>query len=139
MTASPPRLGPRWLTAGQGTARGSRDGVVSGYLFKLIRESIPLTQEELSERLAVDKPTVQGWESGRRSPAATRSGKLVALRYRLIQLGAHTALVDALPTAMEADFLLSHALAVKPDEVSVDEHPLSGWVLTRPVAAMLAW
>ena len=41
-------------------------GEVTGYLFKLIRESIPLTQEQLAVDLDVDRVTVQSWESGRR-------------------------------------------------------------------------
>jgi hypothetical protein len=38
-----------------------RQGLITGYLLKLIRESAGLTQETLAEHLAVDANTVQGW------------------------------------------------------------------------------
>jgi hypothetical protein len=40
-----------------------RDGVISGYVFKLVRETLGLTQEALAELLAVDTNTIQGWET----------------------------------------------------------------------------
>jgi DNA-binding transcriptional regulator YiaG len=49
------------LTAGRGS-----EGRISGYVLKVIRESIGQTQEQLAERLGVSATTGQGWESGRR-------------------------------------------------------------------------
>ncbi|GGQ68059.1 hypothetical protein GCM10010195_24670 [Kitasatospora griseola] len=37
------------------------EGVISGFLLKVIREQIPRTQDELAEDLGIDKSTVQGW------------------------------------------------------------------------------
>ncbi|MFJ7243759.1 helix-turn-helix domain-containing protein [Kitasatospora sp. NPDC098652] len=113
--------------------------MITGYLLKVIREQIPLTQEELAGRLGLDKSTVQGWESGRRPLSATRAGNLVALRLRLIRLGAPVALVDLLDTAMEADLLLSQILHTRPDSQSLGEHPLAAWVLNRDTTHMLGW
>jgi DNA-binding transcriptional regulator YiaG len=53
-----------------------REGLITGFLLKLIRESAGLTQETLAEHLGVDTNTIQGWESdgGRsREPAWRRS------------------------------------------------------------------
>ena len=50
-------------TAGRGS-----EGRISGYVLKVIRESIGQTQEQLAGRLGVSAATVQGWESGRRRP-----------------------------------------------------------------------
>jgi DNA-binding transcriptional regulator YiaG len=49
------------LTGGRGS-----EGRISGYVLKVIRESLGQTQERLAERLGVSAATVQGWESGRR-------------------------------------------------------------------------
>jgi len=78
-------------------------GVISGYVLKLTRESLGLTQEALAEELEVDKHTVQGWESGRRRLSATQAFGFVDLRNRLRVLGAAAPLVDSLSAAMEAD------------------------------------
>ena len=59
-----------------------RQGLITGYLLKLIRESAGLTQETLAEHLGVDTNTIQGWESGRRSLTGTRVATLVQLRHR---------------------------------------------------------
>jgi DNA-binding XRE family transcriptional regulator len=89
-----------------------RQGLITGYLLKLIRESAGLTQETLAEHLAVDANTVQGWESGRRSLTGTRVATLVQLRHRLRQLGADPRLVSALDDAAEADYVLAYALGI---------------------------
>jgi transcriptional regulator with XRE-family HTH domain len=41
-------------------------GVISGYVFRVIREQMGQTQEAVSERLRVSVDTIAGWESGRR-------------------------------------------------------------------------
>ena len=56
----------RRTTPHAGPSSPRRPGVVSGYAFKLVRESTQLTQAALAEDLGVDMATVQGWESGRR-------------------------------------------------------------------------
>ena len=74
----------------------SDQGLISGYVLKLSRESMGLTQEVLAEKLDVDKHTVQAWESGRRPLSATRVCGFVDLRNRLQALGAEAPLVDSL-------------------------------------------
>ena len=108
-------------------------------MFKLIRESLGLTQEALAERLGLDKNTIQGWESGRRSLASTRVGDLLRLRHQLCVLGADGRLLDAMDTAMEADYLLAHALAVEPEDVQPEAHPLAAMVNTGSLVDMLTW
>lgn len=135
-----PKVLSRGLAPAQARAR-RRDceGAISGYVLKLIRESIGLTQESLARQLNVDPQTVQGWESSRRPLTATRSGAMVDLRRRLRALGAAPGLLEALNHAMEADYLLSYALSTDLDEVRPDDHPLARWVLPRAVSEMLAW
>jgi len=119
--------------------RQPRGGVITGYVFKLIRESLGLTQEALAERLGLDKNTIQGWESGRRSLASTRVGDLLRLRHQLCVLGTDGRLLDAMDTAMEADYLLAHALAVEPEDVQPEAHPLAAMVNTGMLVDMLTW
>lgn len=77
----------RRTTLRAGPTSPRRPGVVSGYVFKLVRESTQLTQAALAEDLGVDMATVQGWESGRRSLGALRAGDLTRLRMRMSRLG----------------------------------------------------
>jgi transcriptional regulator with XRE-family HTH domain len=86
-----------------------RQGLITGFLLKLIRESAGLTQETLAEQLGVDTNTIQGWESGRRSLTGTRVATLVQLRHRLRQLGADPRLLGAMDDAAEADYVLAYA------------------------------
>jgi transcriptional regulator with XRE-family HTH domain len=116
-----------------------RQGLITGYLFKLIREYAGLTQETLAEHLGVDANTVQGWESGRRSLTATRVATLVQVRHRLRQLGADPRLVSALDDAAEADYVLAYALGTEPDRSQPAAHPLACWVPKSSFAYMLAW
>ncbi|MFD7906938.1 helix-turn-helix domain-containing protein [Kitasatospora sp. NPDC059747] len=115
------------------------EGVISGFLFKVIREQIPKTQDELAMDLGVDKSTVQGWESGRRPLSSTRAGNLVVLRRKLILLGAPAGLVGLISLAMDADFVLGEILRSRPTRSEVLEHPLAGWVLTRDTTHMIGW
>jgi transcriptional regulator with XRE-family HTH domain len=116
-----------------------RQGLITGYLFKLIRESAGLTQETLAEHLGVDANTVQGWESGRRSLTGTRVATLVQVRHRLRQLGADPRLLSALDDAAEADYVLAYALGTEPDKSQPAAHPLACWVPKSSFAYMLAW
>jgi transcriptional regulator with XRE-family HTH domain len=88
------------LTAGRGS-----EGRISGYVLKVIRESVDQTQEQLAERFAVSAATVQGWESGRRPLMAVSAGNLIAICAQLRHLGAAPALLDALRQGLEADSL----------------------------------
>jgi transcriptional regulator with XRE-family HTH domain len=120
-------------------AVSSRQGLITGFLLKLIRESAGLTQEALAEQLRVDRNTIQGWETGRRSLTGTRVTTLVHVRHRLRQLGADPQLLVMLDDAAEADFVLSHVLATEPGDSRPVDHPLSRWVLKRSFAYVLAW
>ncbi|MFG2909233.1 helix-turn-helix domain-containing protein [Kitasatospora sp. NPDC048286] len=115
------------------------EGVITGFLLKVIREQIPRTQDELAVDLGIDKSTVQGWESGRRPLSSTRAGNLVVLRRKLILIGAPTGLVGLIGLAMDADFVLGEILRSRPTKAEVLEHPLAGWVLTRDTTHMIGW
>ncbi|MFC8717582.1 helix-turn-helix domain-containing protein [Kitasatospora sp. NPDC057198] len=137
-TQTPPRR-TRTLTGSQSQADQVPEGVISGVLFKTIREQIPRTQDELAADLGVDKSTVQGWESGRRPLSSTKAGNLVVLRRKLILLGAPTRLVDLISLAMDADFVLGEILKCRPTGAEALDHPLAGWVLTRDTTHMIGW
>ncbi|MFJ1756482.1 helix-turn-helix domain-containing protein [Kitasatospora sp. NPDC088134] len=111
-------------------------GVVSGYLLRLARESIPRTQTAFAEDVGRDLGTVQGWESGRRPLANTRSGDLLHLRRRLALLGADPGLLGQLGAAMDADRVLTAVLNPPADPA---DHPLAGWVQSRETAHLIAW
>jgi DNA-binding transcriptional regulator YiaG len=147
MAADKPHPGSAVLVASGATrtSRGlrldarPREGLITGFLLKLIRESAGLTQETLAEQLGVDRNTVQAWESGRRSLTGTRVATLVQLRHRLRQLGGDTRLLTAMDDAAEADYVLAYALATEPGETRPATHPLACWVPKRSFAYMLAW
>src|SRR5690606_28932024 len=97
---------PRTLTGGQSgrkNADGDREGRITGYVLKTVRQSVSLTQEQFAEHLGVDVSTVQGWESGRRPLMAATAGTYLRLRHSLLRLGASPKLLGQLGTAMEAD------------------------------------
>lgn len=125
MTARPPARRQRAVT-----------GTIAGFVLRMARESIPLTQMQAAEALGVDLGTVQGRESGRRPLAAMRAGDLLALRRRLLTLGADPTVLGLLESAMDADRLIEAALD---PPTSPDRHPLAGWVHTRATAHMIAW
>ena len=125
-------------TGGGDTAR-PRDGIITGYLLKLIRQSTGLSQEGLAEQIGVDRNTVQGWETGRRSLTETRVATLVELRHRLRQLGADPQLLGALEDAAEADYVLAYTLGAEPGAAGPGAHPLACWVPKRSFAYLLAW
>src|SRR5918912_1109115 len=110
---------------------------ISGYVLKLIRESVPLSQERLAELFGVERNTVQSWESGRRPLVSTQVSTLLRLQSRLRALGADPLLVDSLQPATEAEQLLADLLS--DDGQDVSEHPLSAWVLRRSTYDLLAW
>jgi len=126
-------------TGGGASVARPRDGIITGYLLKLIRQSTGLSQEGLAEQVGVDRNTVQGWESGRRSLTGTRVATLVELRHRLRQLGADSRLLVALDDAAEADYVLAYTLTTEPGESRPSTHPLACWVPKRSFAYLLAW
>jgi transcriptional regulator with XRE-family HTH domain len=121
------------------TGSTSTEGRVSGYVFKLIRESLGRTQQQLAEDLVAGVATVQGWESGRRPLMAIPAGNFLALRNRLRHLGAASPLLGALTLALETDHLLALALATGHQQARPAGHPLASWVLSRPLTEMTAW
>jgi transcriptional regulator with XRE-family HTH domain len=138
--SSGPRLKPGKARTRSGARDGQRpDGIITGYVLKLIRGSLGLSQFELAELLQVDPNTVQGWESGRRSLAATSVSSLVGLRYRLRGLGAHPRLIAALDVAMDADYLRSFIVSDEAETASLSAHPLAVLVTTQGMNEMLAW
>jgi transcriptional regulator with XRE-family HTH domain len=116
-----------------------RAGITTGYLLKLVRESIPLSQERLAEATGVDRGTIQGWESGRRPFTAVPFGQAVALRHQLTRLGGDAVLVNALNDAAEADFLLGEIVNTQARRFELDVHPLAYSVLTHKLVEMLSW
>ncbi|MER7827035.1 helix-turn-helix domain-containing protein [Streptomyces sp. NPDC096097] len=124
------------LTAGQGTRLRGRGGVMSGFVFRVIREHVSHTQESLAEAFGVSVDTVAGWESGRRPLTSLAVGQMLAHRHRLMRMGASTALLLALEKALEADLLLTGVLA---DEGSTATGPLGTWVLQRDLVEVLVW
>ncbi len=114
-------------------------GVVTGYLLKLIRESIPLTQEQVAAELGVDRTTIQGWESGRRSFAAVPFGQAITTRQKLGRLGADARLLAAVEDAAEADFILAQILDQQAERVDLLEQPLGWSVLTHRLSEMILW
>lgn len=95
------------LTVGQGRPRRPRVGIISGYVFRVIREQHGATQDEFAERLAVSSDTIAGWESGRRPLTALPVGQMLTYRHRLMQMGTAPALLQTLERSFEADILLA--------------------------------
>ncbi|MFI2667497.1 helix-turn-helix domain-containing protein [Micromonospora carbonacea] len=114
-------------------------GDVTGYLLKLIRESIPLTQEQLGVELGVDRATVQSWESGRRPFLAVPFGQAVRIRHRLGSLGANPVLLDAVTDAVEADTVLAALLGPKIERADLAAQPLGCTVLTHRLTDLILW
>jgi transcriptional regulator with XRE-family HTH domain len=108
-------------------------------VWKLIRESVGLTQLRLAEDLNVDVATIQGWESGRRALTAVRSGDLARLRVRLIRRGAPPKLFSVLSDAIEADAVIEHALRLGPHVGDPDHHPLAATVHRRDLTNLITW
>ncbi|MFF3088482.1 helix-turn-helix domain-containing protein [Streptomyces nojiriensis] len=124
------------LTGGQGGRRRSRCGLVSGYVFRVIREQLGHTQETLAEAFSVSADTIAGWETGRRPMTALAVGQMLAHRHRLMRMGAGAAPLLALERALEADVLLASALD---DEGTPANSPLGAWVMRRDLVEVLAW
>lgn len=137
MTARSGARGLEALTASS-PAPGQRLGAVSGHLLKEIRTRIGTSQDQMAELLQVDKSTIQGWESGRRSLNSARAGSLRVIRRNLLRLGADPALLLLLDQALDADSVINFVVNGSTIQ-RADDHPLASWVLTRDTTHMLAW
>ncbi len=113
--------------------------MISGYVWKLIREQVGMTQFQLAERLGVDVTTVQGWESGRRPLPAVSSGQMARFRIRLIRAGAHPRLFSVLGDAFEADVVVDEAIACGDRVGNARHHPLSATVHRRDLTNLITW
>lgn len=132
------------MSGGRETPRGSQGsarqvGVVSGYLLKLVRESVGATQSHLAEHLRVDVATVQGWESGRRPLTALRTADFIRLRHKLIGLGAVGGMAQLFHEAIEADLVISHAIDAGDRPSNHVDHPLAASVHRRALTNMITW
>ncbi|MER5645273.1 helix-turn-helix domain-containing protein [Streptosporangium sp. NPDC002524] len=127
------------LTTRRGNAERGREGRISGYVLKVIRESAGLTQERFAERLGLDVTTVQGWESGRRPLMAIPTGTYLSLRHWLLRLGVRSRLLSQLDMALEADRFVGYVLSTEPGKAGTGDHPLASWVITRPFTDLVAW
>ncbi|MEU0104901.1 helix-turn-helix transcriptional regulator [Streptomyces sp. NPDC006251] len=124
------------MTGGRGTTARPRVGVISGYVFRVVREQLGRTQDDVAERLEVSPDTVAGWESGRRPLPALPVGQMLVHRHRLMQMGTSPALLQALERAVEADVLLAGALD---EQTPIAESPLGAWVMQRDLVEVIAW
>ncbi|MET7676945.1 helix-turn-helix domain-containing protein [Streptomyces seoulensis] len=125
------------LTGSTGKPVRPRAGILSGYVFRVIREQQGYTQEETAERLRVSADTIAGWETGRRPLTAVPLGQMLAIRHKLMQMGASSPLLHALERALEADVILASVL--DPDEGPGDGSPLGAMVMQRGLAEVLTW
>ncbi|MBB5868665.1 transcriptional regulator with XRE-family HTH domain [Allocatelliglobosispora scoriae] len=116
-----------------------RRGLLSGFLWKLIRESLSLTQSQLAEALQVDIATIQGWETGRRPLTAIRIADLAHLRIRLIRHGAHPHLFKVLCDAIEADLIIEFAIEHGRSVADSRWHPLAATVHRRDLTNLITW
>ncbi|MGL5866775.1 MAG: helix-turn-helix domain-containing protein [Dermatophilaceae bacterium] len=113
--------------------------VVAGYVLKVLRESVGLTQAEMAAEIDVDLSTVQGWESGRRPLGAIRARQLVRLRARLALRGVSPAAVAQLTFAVEADEVLTAAIQAGADPVPAQHHSLAAVVYRRDQISLITW
>ncbi|MBN1172537.1 MAG: transcriptional regulator [Micromonosporaceae bacterium] len=114
-------------------------GAITGYVLKLIRESIPASQERLAGDLGVDLATVQSWETGRRPFTGTAYGHTIAVRHQLARLGADPIILATIDDAAHADYLLCELLDTDPSVADLDQHALCCCVLTHQVTDLLHW
>ncbi|WP_434598483.1 helix-turn-helix domain-containing protein [Streptomyces sp. A5-4] len=121
---------------GTGSRSRAEIGVISGFVLRMLRESIPLPQTGLAEHLGIDLGTLQGWESGRRPLGNVRTMDLLQLRRTMALLGADGVLLGWLDAAMDAERILTAVLRPLGNPA---DHPLAGWVQSRETAHLVAW
>jgi len=115
------------------------NGALSGFTFKMIRESVGLTQVQLAQVHHVDVATIQGWESGRRPLAALRVRDLARLRARILRLGATPTLIRVLDDAIDADLIVSDAVRAGDKLIAADEHLLGSTAHQRKLTTLVTW
>lgn len=121
-------------------SQGSRClGIISGFVFKLARQSTGLTQDQLAEILSVDTTTVQAWESGRRPLTAMQAGEFLRIRSALIRRGAPASIGRHLNQAIEADLVLATAVDAGMRWVDHNQHPLAASVHRRSLTNLITW
>jgi transcriptional regulator with XRE-family HTH domain len=121
------------------TSGTSSEGRVTGYVFKVLRESLPRTQQQMADDLAVTAVTIQGWESGRRPMMAIPAGTFVALQNRLRDLGADPVWVQTLIQAVDADLFLGQILDTPHSAAEPAGHLLGSRTLTRSMTGLVGW
>ncbi|MGQ4516810.1 helix-turn-helix domain-containing protein [Streptomyces sp. DW26H14] len=126
----------RTPTGRQGKEPRVRSGVVSGYVFRVIREQLGLTQDSAAEWLRVAPDTIAGWESGRRPITSVPIGQMLVHRHKLTRLGAAPILLLSLERAMQADVLLASFLD---EDAPGADSPLGAWVMQRDLVEVMAW
>lgn len=131
---------PKTLTAMQGLAADqASNGVISGYVLKLLRGSVNLNQTSLAERLGVDVSTIQGWESARRPLTSLRVSDFRRLQMRLTEFGASPAAVTSLHDAVEADEVLSQIINGDGYLTDLQRNPLAVAIHRRRLVNLLTW
>jgi transcriptional regulator with XRE-family HTH domain len=126
-----PDLSDTGLTAGKG---GVLAGRVGGAVLATMRTGIPLTQEDLAERLQVSPTTVQAWERGRKPLVNMPFARLQNLRRELDAAGADPGLLSLWDKALHTDVILA-AL----DTPDPERHPLAQIVPDRTATELLSW
>ena len=99
-----------------------------------IRTRLPMTQEELAERLRVSPTTIQAWERGRKPLVNMPFARLQHLRRELDAAGADPGLLSVWDKALHADVMLA-AL----DTPDPGRHPLALVVPDRTATELLTW
>jgi len=118
-------------TAGKG---GVLAGRVGGAVLATMRTRIPLTQEDLAERLQVSPTTLQAWERGRKPLVNMPFARLQNLRRELDAAGADPDLLWLWDKALQTDVMLA-AL----DTLDPERHPLALFVPDRTATELLSW
>ncbi|MFJ6697271.1 helix-turn-helix transcriptional regulator [Streptomyces sp. NPDC091272] len=124
------------LTSGKGSPARRHAGVVSGYVFRVMREQIGFTQASLADAIGVSPETVAGWETGRRPLTSLPVGQTLSHRHRLLQLGVPPSLLATMERALEADVLLVGLLEEGADAAIP---ALGTWVMQRNLVEVLTW
>jgi transcriptional regulator with XRE-family HTH domain len=126
-----PDLSAIGQTPGKG---GVLAGRVGGAVLATMRTRIPLTQEDLAERLQVSPTTVQAWERGRKPLVNMPFARLQNLRRELDAAGVDPGLLWLWDKALDADVMLA-AL----DTPDPERHPLAQIVPDRTATELLSW
>lgn len=128
MPANPP--------IGDTSSTSDPEGLITGALLREIRRRLALSQEQISALLDVDLNTYRSWEHGRRPINRIPTRKMRLFTRGLIRIGAEAHLVELLDVAVDVELSIDEILA---NRVSLDKHPLAGWVQTRMWHDLLSW